>query len=835
MRSTNQGRELAPDYVTLFESPDPQRIFGYSPGIARLDGGRLVATTGGRLIATIDVGGPGAAELRGPKYHDTTHDSFWQGRVYTSDDGGRTWSHRADFPFMHARPFAAGDAVYVLGQARDLMVISSHDGGLTWGEPVKLTEGQEWHQAPSNVHYANGSVYLVMERRTSFAITSWPVGELAPVLMRGRVEADLTIAGNWTFASELSFHDTIPDVENDPQIDLFGVPLYDCPYPRGTTPAPGRVCAPIGWLESNVVQFSDPGHIWHDPTGRTFHLWMRAHTGGPGFACIAKVTEQGEEPGTGPMETTLETVPSGKTMLYVPCPGGNIKFHVLYDEQTRLYWLLSNQATDSMTRPERLLPERHNLPHNQRRRLQLHFSKNMVDWCFAGIVTVGPAENAARSYASMAFDGDDLLILARSGDMRAKSAHDGNLITFHRICDFRDLATRQCIGSRVHAPTPGKTEHLRGLGGDADEPVLWGGAGLPNSAEVPLLDGVSFSLIKPHQPAVDGGNWILGVALARHKDKLYGSYGFNTDPEENTATEQARGRISTDGGETWEQDFVIDAGRGNLAVSHGVFHSHEGSLWAFQGAFYDNFQRTHTRAYLLDDKTDEWVAKGIVIDNGFWPMQQPLQMEDGNWIMSGVRVAHGLPAENHYPAVAISRSDDFTDWEMVVIPAEDELGRVWGESTVVVNGPTIVNVARYGGKPEKNRALVAVSQDFGRTWTPARRSNLTMTTSKPFTGTLSTGETYLIGTTTADCGARRTPLTIALSRPGEVQLQKVFAIRHGVFPDGPGPSSPAARLSYPYAIEHDGKLYVGYADKHHHTAELAVIPVAALRQAHTAL
>ena len=48
-------RELAPDYVTLYESPDPQRIFGYSPGIARLDGGRLVATTGGRLIATIDV------------------------------------------------------------------------------------------------------------------------------------------------------------------------------------------------------------------------------------------------------------------------------------------------------------------------------------------------------------------------------------------------------------------------------------------------------------------------------------------------------------------------------------------------------------------------------------------------------------------------------------------------------------------------------------------------------------------------------------------------------------------------------------------------------------
>jgi hypothetical protein len=42
-----------------------------------------------------------------------------------------------------------------------------------------------------------------------------------------------------------------------------------------------------------------------------------------------------------------------------------------------------------------------------------------------------------------------------------------------------------------------------------------------------------------------------------------------------------------------------------------------------------------------------------------------------------------------------------------------------------------------------------------------------------------------------------------------------------------------ARLSYPYAIVRDGKLYVGYADKHHHTAELAIIPVAAFRQEDT--
>ena len=39
----------------------------------------------------------------------------------------------------------------------------------------------------------------------------------------------------------------------------------------------------------------------------------------------------------------------------------------------------------------------------------------------------------------VAIDGNDLVILSRSGDQRAKSAHDGNLITFHRVKNFRKL------------------------------------------------------------------------------------------------------------------------------------------------------------------------------------------------------------------------------------------------------------------------------------------------------------------------------------------------------------------------------------------------------------
>ena len=92
-----------------------------------------------------------------------------------------------------------------------------------------------------------------------------------------------------------------------------------------------------------------------------------------------------------------------------------------------------------MTRPERLPPNRYSLPNNERHRLVLHFSRNCVDWCFAARVADTCEYGQGRHYASMVIDGHDLHVLSRSGDHRAKSAHDGNLITFHTIPGFRRL------------------------------------------------------------------------------------------------------------------------------------------------------------------------------------------------------------------------------------------------------------------------------------------------------------------------------------------------------------------------------------------------------------
>ena len=404
--------------VTVYESPDPKCVYAYSPGIARL--------SSGRLVATMDQGGKGVAELPGIR---RTGKKLWRGRILTSDDRGRTWTHRSDMPVIHARPFEAGGAVYVLGHSGDLGVMRSDDGGATWSGPHWLTEGQAWHQAPCNVLYTRGRIYLVMERKTDPDYKDWAVKVLAPVVLSAAVDADLTQRASWTFSNELSFERA---VEEAGAPNLIGVPFFN---PGVLALRNMRSMAPMGWLETNIVQFTGPDHIWHDPTGRTFHLWMRAHTGGTNLAAIAKAVESED----GSISVSLEKAPSGAAMLYVPCPGGHLKFHILYDEPAQRFWLLSNQSTDSMARPESLPWDRYSLPNNERHRLTLHFSKNCVDWCFACRVADSGACNQARSYASMAIDGDDLHVLSRSGDARASSAHDGNLILFQTVKDFRGL------------------------------------------------------------------------------------------------------------------------------------------------------------------------------------------------------------------------------------------------------------------------------------------------------------------------------------------------------------------------------------------------------------
>lgn len=412
---------ISKGYTVVKRSQFPNKDFLYTPSVLRLKNGRL--------LVSLDI-------------------SDKSGEIYASDDGGKTWHLKGTGVFTHARLFADGDTVYLIGHKGNIVIFVSYDQGEHWSEASVLAQGN-YHASATSVCYKNGYIYLVMEcvTKEKEEFPYWCPNVLAPVVLRGKLGTDLTKKENWLFSQKVTFRDFIPD---DKALEWFGVPFFDSPlnHPedvfvnatdyRSLSESQRQnmtfTTHPIGWLETNLVEIVDPKHYWYDPEGKTFLLFMRAHTGGSGYCCVAKAVDEGDEIKIEPL-----TNPSGKKVLFLPMPGGQMKFYVKFDPETNLYWLLSTQATDTMCRVELLDSERYNIPCDERERLTLHYSKNMVDWVFAGLVSKGASAKQSRHYGSMDIDGDDLVIVSRSGDEESASAHNGNLITFHRVKNFRNL------------------------------------------------------------------------------------------------------------------------------------------------------------------------------------------------------------------------------------------------------------------------------------------------------------------------------------------------------------------------------------------------------------
>lgn len=421
VRVTSKRNDSLATEQILYESPYPADVYLATPGLA--------VCPSGRIVATFHVSGDSSL-------YNTLPGVSTGGRcfIYTSDDKGDTWTHRANTSMYHARPFVAGDTLYVIG--RDLngvRITASSDWGETWSTVHMLTSGEMWSGSGNNVITKDGCVYLSMDHRKYDTTTAWATSEIEPSILRGVIGTDLLQSNNWAFSSGGAFVDYVDDAEME---TLFGLPFFPAFYPdRYYMPnASPRNASPVGWLEGNVVEIVDSTHQLYDPSGKTLYIFLRTNTGMTNIGALLKVTENAD----GTMTNRLVQAPSGKDMLFIPLPGGQQTFYVQYDEQTELYWLLATQTTDSLTKAE-YLTDSFGGPFDQRRRLHLYFSKNMFDWCPAGPAIMGASERQARHCVSAAIHGNDLIFLSRSGNENADSAHNCNLITFHKIKNFRSL------------------------------------------------------------------------------------------------------------------------------------------------------------------------------------------------------------------------------------------------------------------------------------------------------------------------------------------------------------------------------------------------------------
>jgi hypothetical protein len=142
-------------------------------------------------------------------------------------------------------------------------------------------------------------------------------------------------------------------------------------------------------------------------------------------------------------------------------PGGQNKFKILYDEKSGLFWTCSTMVPDPYQPPDPLADRGFSgTPGNMRRILMLNYSIDGLNWFQAGCVAMSRNPLESFYYSSQVIVGDDLLVLSRSSigaahlyrdytwnsgvaSGKAKlpyNNHDSNMITLHRVKDFRSLA-----------------------------------------------------------------------------------------------------------------------------------------------------------------------------------------------------------------------------------------------------------------------------------------------------------------------------------------------------------------------------------------------------------
>jgi len=346
--------------------------------------------------------------------------------------------------------------------------------------------------------------------------------------------------------------------------------------------------------------------------------------------------------------------------------------------------------------------------------------------------------------------------------------------------------------------------------------ALWSGPPIPLDVEkIPFAEGVEHRTI--HRPSEDGYKFLHGAAIVEHKGVMYANWA-NSPVNENGPHETLQGKRSSDGGVTWSELEVIGPGfEGKERHSHGVLLVHKDELWTICARFGvgtpgRRFPGLQAEAFVLDEQTDRWKSRGIVMKN-CWPCDEPVRMANGNFITGG-QDKDGLPV------VAISHGDDLTQWDSVLIPYDRRLKPSFAETTVWSEGDRVIAVIRGGS----GVAWVSTSEDFGRTWSKAGPSNLPMPRAKAYLGKLSTGQLYLL----SNLGNRNT-LVISVSRPGEQTLSRMWRIRHGksIPPRFLGQAK-GKQWSYPYGYEHDGELYIVYSVGKEDCG-LSVIPVASLK------
>lgn len=357
----------------------------------------LVRLQNGELLATHDYFGTGC-----PRNHENEEHLS---SVYRSCDDGRSWQNVTHISGAYwSTLFVQNGAIYLLGTSQQygsIVIRRSDDGGNTWTHPADEQHGllfrggpyrnaPNYHCAPTPVVIYHERIYKAFEDCTPF---QWGVG-FQSFVISAALGDDLLNATNWRMSNKTRFD-------------------------RGWVPDEWGQLTRAGVLEGNIV-IAPSGELWNV---------LRLHSSPvPNKAIVLRVEDDGL---------------TQRFVQWVEMPGGFCKFTIRRDPHTQQYVMLGNTVPD-LPEVNQFIKEYDLCPRN---RLSLYASADLLTWrhcmtLLADDLGLTEAESLRRTgfqYADWFFDGDDLSALVRTAYNGAPNPHDSNMITFHKIRNFRQL------------------------------------------------------------------------------------------------------------------------------------------------------------------------------------------------------------------------------------------------------------------------------------------------------------------------------------------------------------------------------------------------------------
>jgi hypothetical protein len=384
-QSPTTAAPLAQDYTVVFHNPDPE-YYVEGCGLARLDDGSLLA-----VVPVV------------PRHQWTVERRVEQSRTHIvhSGDGGKTWQPLSQLPYYSAVPWVHKGTLYLFAMKggtqfrnEDLLLLRSDDGGKTWSAPVTLFKGAFW-----NCHTG----LVIRDHHLYWAVDDLSLGtKRGPRAIVGDLSADPMDPNAWRMSAPVPFPG-VPEALGSPRFTKGG----------------GQ------YLEPNVIDAYGKLRVL-----MTVKPWGQTT---PGLCAVLDLKDDNQN-----LDLTFTQ--------YHPMPGGQLKFCVIWDDVSRMFWATANLVVDGQGAFDwwQKGGKRGNYTFaaaggNDRRFLMLQYSLDGLNWFQAGCVAQAGKISQSFMYARPVVDGDDLAIIARSS-VTAPNQHDADYATFHRVCNFRQLA-----------------------------------------------------------------------------------------------------------------------------------------------------------------------------------------------------------------------------------------------------------------------------------------------------------------------------------------------------------------------------------------------------------